>query len=683
MTKLSPALKELEALGQWEKLESISASFGTPFIAEYELEFFRRLYHAELVEALERVSSEIRRSTSSSSLAARGRIRRLLGDSGGAAQDLKAALDLDPRNAAAHAWLGELDLSRPDAETALSRALELDAGFLPAYLYRGASRFLHGEIEGAKSDLRRLIKRRPGTALGLMLLGLCEEKLSDRRGAAKSYAAAARANPVCSAAFLLWSRAETDPRRAVKAAEGALDADPTYALITLSKFRPPLTWEVHLKALRSFAFKEPERAGWYYRQEDIHYSPYQFQEYEDSSRLHKIFPSASWAGGLVGRGVLRCPPDAARAKLGLRVLNQAVEDSPHSGWVHAWRALGEIKDKKPERAVVDFAASIRLQPYYHRAYAWRGALLRNLGRIKEALRDLDRAIAVDEQYAFANHERSLARRAAGDFVGAALDLDRAFRQDFRYAWVFTVGREPGPSELDKAIAELDRALTAHPRVPSLLAWRGQLRLQKREYSKAFVDFEKAVRLDPHHALAHAWYGWGLVESGQPRAAREWLARAVELEPRLWILHGWLAEAEFRSGDRQRAMDRLEGITRNCLTKWWPLQQRAQFHLESGRFKEAVKDVRAALRSEGRHAEGWYILAQALTELGDNAGAFDAVEKALIISPNMGRAYLLRARIRQSQGRHEGVLGDYRTVYERFPYLFNAEQKREVEELLRR
>ena len=55
--------------------------------------------------------------------------------------------------------------------------------------------------------------------------------------------------------------------------------------------------------------------------------------------------------------------------------------------------------------------------------------------------------------------------------------------------------------------------------------------------------------------------------------------------------------------------------------------------------------------------------------------------ALTVSPHLGRAYLLRAEIRRRKGHAEDALKDFRTVYERFPYLFNAEERGRVAALL--
>ena len=94
------------------------------------------------------------------------------------------------------------------------------------------------------------------------------------------------------------------------------------------------------------------------------------------------------------------------------------------------------------------------------------------------------------------------------------------------------------------------------------------------------------------------------------------------------------------------------------------------------------DIRRAIALEGRDAQGYYLEASARLGLDDLAGAQSSVDKAIAISPHLGRAYILRAEIRKRRGLYEKVLEDYRTVFGRFPYLLNEEEKGQVEVLLR-
>ena len=117
-------------------------------------------------------------------------------------------------------------------------------------------------------------------------------------------------------------------------------------------------------------------------------------------------------------------------------------------------------------------------------------------------------------------------------------------------------------------------------------------------------------------------------------------------------------------------------------KAWILRlQRARWRLDDGRPRQALTDAHAAGVLEGRDAEGWFLRARALAALGRAAQAEFAVDRALAIAPNLGRAYLLRAEVRRKRGRAAQAIADFRIVNDRFSYLFNEEEKRQVAALL--
>jgi tetratricopeptide (TPR) repeat protein len=664
-------------------LEDCSSRLEWPFAMEHDLFFHSRLHARRLRELFALADRGAARDPSA--LAARGRLRRLRGDASGAAADLSAALDRRPDFALARAWLAELDLGGPDAERGLTQALESARPPSEASLYRAVSRLLRRDAQGAASDARVARRLRPKDPLAALIHGAALERSGRRAPALSAYSAATRLEPGCSVGFMLRARLEASAKRREEALEGALRADPCYALITLSWFKPDVSWAAHAKRLISFAFRDPELAGWYQRQQEIHYAPYHFEEYEAAKSVLARRPGSPWAAALVARGVLRCPPDPERNREGLRLADEAVRAQPGSGWMRAWRALGLMKAGRKEASLAELTRCLELQPYYHRARAWRGGLYRGLGRAPKALADLDAACAIDEQYPFSAHERSLARRLAGDWLGAALELDRAYRLDFRYAWVFTTLREPTRAEFAAAEKDLTRAIAAHPSCASLRAWRGDTRRRAGDVSGAVLELREAVALDPAHANAQAFLGRALLDAGRPGEALEPLRRAAASSPEQKIFAGWRAEASFRSGRRAEAFSVLAALLKEvpAVQVWWVLHLRAEFLLESSRPKDALRDLKAAERCEGRHADGYYLSARARLALGDARGAEGEISKALTISPNLGRAYLLRAEIRRSLGRADEVLSDYRVVLDRFPFLFNEAERGRVAELLGR
>ena len=156
-------------------LEDFAQRWEVPFAPEFEMSLFRRLFAAELRLALKAHAG----AKTAKELALRGRVRRLLGDPE-AATDLRAALDLNPDLAQAHAWLGEAGLGEPGSLDSLDRAVEIDPKDGWARTYRGAGRLLEKDAKGAASDLAAAARLLPKEALPVLLLGLALSRLKKK-----------------------------------------------------------------------------------------------------------------------------------------------------------------------------------------------------------------------------------------------------------------------------------------------------------------------------------------------------------------------------------------------------------------------------------------------------------------------------------------------------------------------
>jgi tetratricopeptide (TPR) repeat protein len=640
------------------------------------MSLFRRLFAAELRAALDCLKS----AKTAKDLALRGRVRRLLGDPF-AAEDFRRSLDLNPKAARVHAWLGEAGMGEKGALESLDRAVELDPKDGWARVYRGAARHLESDFAGAAADLNAASRILPQEALPRLLEGLALSKINRRGAADGSFREALKHEPSCSAAALLRSKLWTGAK-AAKAAEEALDAEPDHAHIALFTWTPDHSWRRWLSEHVEFCFKD-ERVQPLcvrYGLDETRFSPYHLEAVALAEKTLKLRGRHAWTSATYGRALARAPGGASTRAVARRSLNAAVAANPRVGWTWAWRGLSRVSSD-PQGSLSDFNKALTLSPHYFRAYGWRGALLRRRGKLKAALADLDRAVAGEERYPFSSHERSLARRAAGDFLGAALDLDRAYALDPRYSWVYAPGREPSAEERARGLAELDRAIARHPSDASLRAWRGELLTRVGETGAAILTLEEATAQDPAHAMAQGFLGLAFLQAGRPASASDPLRRSVGLDGRHLAFRAGRAEALRGLGRKTEA----EGVLTETLAerpKAWTLRlQRARWRLEDGRPAEALAEARAAAALEGRDAEGYFLEAFALTALERWAEAAAAVEKTLVIAPNQGRAYLLRAEIRRAQGRAEGAVADFRVVQERFPYLFNDEQRARVAALL--
>jgi len=657
-------------------LDDLARRWEVPFCPEFEMSLYRRLFAFELRSELARLAD----AKTAKDIARRGRVRRLLGDPD-ASIDFRAALDLNPKLAQAHRWLGEAGLGNPGSLDSLSRAIELSPKDGWARAYRGAGLLLAKNAKGAVADMLQAVKLLPDEALPSLLLGLALSRSGKKSSADAAFRKALKLEPSCSSAALLRSRLWSG-KKAAQAAEEALDAEPDHAHVALFAWEPDSSWPAWLSRHADFCFSDrhlPLCAR--YGLDETRFSPYPDEAVARSGRVLEERGRRAWTLAVAGRALARLPGGGKAARReSRRLLDAAVAANPKAGWPWAWRALSRV-GSDPKGALGDLNKALKLSPHYFRAYSWRGALLRRQGRVADSLRDLDRSAAGDERYPFSAHERSLTRRALGDWLGAAHDLDRAYGLDPRYSWVYASGREPSSQEREKGLQELSRAIAAHPASASLRAWRGELLWRAGRLSEAVLALEDAAALDPAHVLAQGFLGLALFDAHREREALEPLRRAVSLDGRHLAFVSGLADA-LRSARHIKDAEAALNEAISMRPKAWTLRlQRARWRLDDGRPAAALADARAAAALEGRDAEGWYLEARALAALNKSAAAESAVDRALAIAPNLGRAYLLRAEVRRSLGRAEDAVADFRVVHERFPYLFNGDQRKVVAALL--
>lgn len=673
--------ERVEALGLHEKIEDLVERFGVPHCPEYDLEYFRTLWRPEIRQALDAADKALAKKRDAKGLARRGRLRRVAGDQSGALADFQAALDLDADLAEAHAGLGEADLSRPEAEESLSRAIECDRDLSWAWLYRGAARLLAGRAADARADFERFVGLNPSSGLGFLMLGLAEEKLKKTDRAAKAYARAYEKDPVCSAAALLRSRVGKNFKEQLAWYHRAYDVSPVLGFITLQIHQTVnIETPAYVRKIVRFCFDDPEQVGAYYRREatQSHFSHFPAEDYAFVRKLCGAHPELGWANAFFGRASCYTP---AGMPEGIEHLTRAMQQVPHAGWLRAWRANAKRAVGDYEGALKDFGDAIRLQPYYHRAFVWRGGLLRKLGRFQEALSDLDRALAMDPHYSLTYWERGLARRGLGDIVGAAFDLDRAYLLDHRYHWVFKTGGAPAPADIEKGVAQLSAAIAKSPTVPSLWVWRGQLRLLQWDRSAAILDFERAAELDPHHALAHGWAARALFEAGRPAQAKERACRAIALEPRFAMARMWLAESLRALGKTKEAKAVLAEALRLKKTTPWAHFLLAQFAFDEGDYRLAEQELDIALLLDGKYPEAYLLMSQTRLARGRAKAALAAAQQCVDVAPNLGRAYAARAAANAALGHADETLADYQKILAEFPYLLNDDQRKEAEGLL--
>lgn len=183
-------------------------------------------------------------------------------------------------------------------------------------------------------------------------------------------------------------------------------------------------------------------------------------------------------------------------------------------------------------ALADLDQVIELDPNYPDYYFDRAEIRHRLGDITGALADCDTAISLSPPFYELHYNRANIRAEAGDTAGAIADFG------------YVVDLEPGQLDarinvisllldegaLARARPYIDEGLRLHPDEARLFHLRGQLAAQENDIEAALRDFGLALQADPGLVAALAARAALAYERGDHAAAVADLRAAADLDP---------------------------------------------------------------------------------------------------------------------------------------------------------
>jgi len=182
------------------------------------------------------------------------------------------------------------------------------------------------------------------------------------------------------------------------------------------------------------------------------------------------------------------------------------------------RGMDLFSQKQYGDATLSLTNALAAGPDYD-IYLHRGTAFYHLGRLSEALADMNEALKL----------------AASDRERSAILTNRGL-----------VYKEQ--EELDRALEDLDQAIQLYPQNAAALHDRGLVHDLRGDHGKAIQDYSQAVTIDPQLALAY--YDRGLTHHTQgnlDQAIADY-TRALEIDPNLGSAYSNRAAAYYQQGD---------------------------------------------------------------------------------------------------------------------------------------
>ncbi|MGH7263826.1 MAG: TonB-dependent receptor domain-containing protein [Candidatus Rokuibacteriota bacterium] len=261
--------------------------------------------------------------------------------------------------------------------------------------------------------------------------------------------------------------------------------------------------------------------------------------------------------------VLVSPPDAVQWALYYSPLLEYrpadFPDRPGEAWRAQIRGSLEVLAEGDLGAAFDRLAGLPERLPDARAHVYRAGLLLTVGRVDEAMPEIDRALALDSRNAAAVALRAIvavatnARDEALSFAQQAVALDggsATARLALSYA-------RQAAFDLPGALASAQEAARLQPDSSLARVRLAELWLSLGNLDRALEAAREAVRLNPRQSRAHVVLGFAYLTQIRPAEAAQAFEAAIRLDAADPLPRLGLGLAKIRQGDLEAGRQELE------------------------------------------------------------------------------------------------------------------------------
>ena len=325
-----------------------------------------------------------------------------------------------------------------------------------------------------------------------------------------------------------------------------------------------------------------------------------------------------------------------------------------------------------QTALKDFQQVVHATPEAEPGHLMLGFVLARLGRVNEAIPELEKAVALNPNDTDARTNLALAYEQAHAPVKAIplfAALEAAARAQghglpspILAAYVRSLA---ATGQWPEANARMSAAIADNPQNAELHDEFGSMYEQQHDLPKAEEQFREAIRLKPNFTAAHLHLGLALRAARDANALTE-LEQAHELAPQNEQVTLELAKTLTLAGRDDQAIPLLEHALEQTPKSNVLAYQLGIAYQNTGRSKEALPLLRKAAAAEPRNSEVLTNLGLALCQAQQAKDAVPVLQKAIALSPKNLSARQNLAAAYVSLGQHEDAIDALRAALKLAP-----------------
>ena len=319
-----------------------------------------------------------------------------------------------------------------------------------------------------------------------------------------------------------------------------------------------------------------------------------------------------------------------------------------------------------QTAEAQFENVVRLVPQIEEGHTALGTVLLRLGKLPQAIKELEQALALKPGDESARAYLALAYEQTGAYRKAiplfkevevaarqkpASDPSHALPEYVLSAYARSLA---ATGQLPAAIAKMKTAVSASQRSAELHDALGSLYAQQRGWSSAVDEFLQAIQINPQFAVAHLHLGVVLLLEQKSSLAIPELTQAAQLAPDSAVVATELGKAYAANNEDEKAIEAFQRAINLDSGSTEAKYQLAVVLQRTGRDIDAVPLLRQVVKADPKNVEAGASLGFALLHAGNAKDAIPFLERALQQKPddataheNLAAAYLQMNEVDES------------------------------------